>query len=95
MNISDFQKLIFDIYYTKDSSRGLERTFLWFIEEIGELAEAIRNGTKSEKENEFADVFAWLATLASIESIDLELAVKKKYGSGCPECKSSPCSCTE
>jgi NTP pyrophosphatase (non-canonical NTP hydrolase) len=95
MEIKTFQKQIEDIYFKKDSNRGIDRTFLWFAEECGELAEAVRKRDKSEFENEAADVLAWLATLSSIVGVDLQSAAVKKYGSGCPRCKSIPCACEE
>ena len=42
-----------------------------------------------------ADVLAWLATLANIAGIDLESAVRAKYGGGCPGCRLSPCVCDQ
>ncbi len=66
MEISEFQKLIERIYYEKDSARGLEGTFMWFAEEFGELTRALRRDTREELAGEFADVFAWLSSLASI-----------------------------
>ncbi len=42
MRISEFQKLIEDIYYERDSTRGLAGTHMWFCEEVGELTRALR-----------------------------------------------------
>ena len=93
MEIREFQKLIEDIYYEKDNSRGLEGTFMWFVEEVGELSRALKRGTVAEQYGEFADVLAWLATMASIKGIDLEAAAMGKYGEGCPKCRRTPCGC--
>ncbi len=93
MTIAEFQKLIEDIYYEKDSSRGMEATFMWFVEEVGELSRALRSGSQAQLRDEFADVAAWLATLASIAGVDLQEAVTAKYGNGCPKCGSTPCEC--
>jgi NTP pyrophosphatase (non-canonical NTP hydrolase) len=93
VRIGEFQKLIEAIYYRKDSERGLAGTHMWFCEEVGELTRALRRGRKDELEGEFADVLAWLSTLASIAEIDLEAAVRKKYGEGCPRCRATPCAC--
>lgn len=93
MRIAEFQKLIEDIYYGRDSARGLAGTHMWFCEEVGELTRALRRGEKEELEGEFADVLAWLATLASIAGIDLEVAAARKYERGCPRCRSIPCVC--
>jgi NTP pyrophosphatase (non-canonical NTP hydrolase) len=93
MRIAEFQKRIEDIYYERDAKRGLAGTHMWFCEEVGELTRALRRDHKDELEGEFADVLAWLSTLASIAGIDLEAAARKKYGDGCPRCKHTPCAC--
>ena len=79
-NLRDVQRKIYEEYYEKDSERGLERTFMWFIEEVGELSEAIIKGTRESVEEEIADVFAWLVSLANLLDIDLCNAFIKKYG---------------
>ena len=66
---------------------------MWFMEEVGELTRALRRDQRDELEGEFADVFAWLSTLASIAKIDLEEAVRNKYEGGCPRCEATPCAC--
>ena len=43
---------------------------MWLMEEIGELAAALRNGSHEEKSAEFADVLAWLATIANVAGVD-------------------------
>ncbi len=93
MTIAEFQQQIRDIYFAKDSARGISEDFMWLVEEVGELSEALRSGSKEELEGEFADVAAWLATLASIAGVDLASAVEKKYGNGCPKCGNTPCRC--
>jgi NTP pyrophosphatase (non-canonical NTP hydrolase) len=96
MDISEFQKLIEQTYGAKDRERGIENTFLWFTEEVGELARAINGRTSRENlRAEFADTLAWLTTLASIAGVDLEEEAIKRYGKGCPKCKSIPCKCEE
>jgi NTP pyrophosphatase (non-canonical NTP hydrolase) len=93
MRIAEFQKKIEDVYFERDAARGLAGTHMWFCEEVGELTRALRRGHKQELEGEFADVLAWLATLASIAGVDLEAAAKKKYAEGCPRCRATPCGC--
>ena len=83
------------MYYDKDAARGAEATFLWFTEEIGELAATLRSGSREELLEEFADVLAWLVTLANIKSVDLSLAFNQKYGSGCPGCGELTCKCPD
>lgn len=98
MKISEFQASIERTYGERDRTRGLTGTHMWFCEEVGELTRALRRnrGTPADRahlEGEFADVLAWLATLASIAGVDLEKAALAKYGSGCPRCAASPCAC--
>ena len=93
MKIEEFQRRIEAIYFERDSARGLHGTHMWFAEEVGELTRALRRGQTDELEGEFADVFAWLSTLASMSKIDLAACVEKKYGRGCPRCLSTPCVC--
>lgn len=81
MQIKEFQKLISQKYEKRDRQRGVPRTFLWFVEEVGELATALAGHNKKNQREEFADVFAWLCTLANISDVDLEKACKK-YTSG-------------
>ncbi len=95
MTLKDFQALIEKMYSAKDRERGAPATFLWLSEEVGELAAALREGTHEELELEFADVLAWLATLANITDVDLTAALEKKYGSGCPGCGLFVCTCNE
>ena len=92
MTVAEFQRHIENIYFRRDSERGLEGTFMWFVEEVGELATALREGTDQEVLEELADVFAWLATLASIKGIELNDAIAK-YANGCPACRATPCNC--
>jgi len=95
ISLRDLQELIRKMYYDKDSARGAEATFLWFTEEVGELAAAVRNGSSEELHEEFADVLAWLATLANIKNVDLTQALAAKYGSGCPGCGKLICQCPD
>jgi len=82
MHISEFQQLISRKYEKRDRERGIPATFMWFIEEVGELASALAAGGKENKQEEFADVFAWLCTLANISNVDLERACGKYMVNG-------------
>jgi NTP pyrophosphatase (non-canonical NTP hydrolase) len=93
MTLKELQELIERMYTARDRARGSPGTFLWLAEEIGELAAALAEGTRDEKAGEFADVLAWLVTLANVEGVDLTEAVQRKYGSGCPGCGEFVCSC--
>jgi NTP pyrophosphatase (non-canonical NTP hydrolase) len=93
VSLADFQQLIANMYLEKDLARGVEGTFLWLMEEVGELATALRSGTHEERLEEFADVLAWLTTIANVAGVDLSEAVARKYGSGCPGCSQFVCTC--
>ncbi len=81
------------MYYEKDIARGVDGTFMWLMEEVGELAAALRQGQHQDQLEEFADVLAWLATIANVAGVDLSEAVQRKYGSGCPGCGQLVCVC--
>jgi len=93
MTLEDLQAHIEKMYSDKDRERGTPATFLWFCEEVGELAAALRDGSHEQLCSEFADVLAWLVTLANINGVDLTEALKAKYGSGCPGCGRLVCDC--
>src|ERR687893_1464780 len=86
LTLAEFQKHIAERYEAADRARGTPGTFLWFIEEVGELATALHGTDRANLEEEFADVLAWLCTLANINDVDLAAAVSAKYLSkGGPE----------
>ena len=94
MTIQKFQQQIETIYLERDAERGVPLTFTWFVEEVGELAKEIRKEPRDigRLREEFADVFAWLSTLASLLGIALEDAASI-YAGGCPKCNATPCKC--
>ena len=94
MQIGEFQQLIDRMYSDKDRKRGAAKTFLWFVEEVGELASAIAKDDMENKREEFADVLAWLVTLANVEGVDMEQAIGK-FTKGCPGCGEMVCRCDE
>ena len=101
--MNEIQKLMHDLYFQKDQKRGLEKTVLWLVSEVGELSEIIaKNGKysnksdlKSELSLELADCFAWLYSVAILLDIDAEDAFLQKYPHKCPRCLSLPCKCKE
>ncbi|MFV2070664.1 MAG: MazG nucleotide pyrophosphohydrolase domain-containing protein [Pirellulales bacterium] len=93
IRLDDFQQLIHDMYGSRDVARGVDGTFMWLMEEVGELAEALRKGSREDRLEEFADVLAWLTTIANVVGIDLSEAILRKYGSGCPGCGQLVCQC--
>ena len=95
ISLGDFQQLIRNMYHEKDVARGVDGTFMWLMEEVGELAAALRDGTHEEKMEEFADVLAWLTTIANVVGVDLNQAVTRKYGAGCPGCGQFLCRCAD
>jgi NTP pyrophosphatase (non-canonical NTP hydrolase) len=93
MDLAMFQRQMRRLYGARDQARGLARTFAWFTEECGELSRALFRGESQDREREFADVLAWLASLADLAGIDLATAAAR-YADGCPHCGGSPCVCS-
>ncbi|MFA5862458.1 MAG: MazG nucleotide pyrophosphohydrolase domain-containing protein [Candidatus Thermoplasmatota archaeon] len=94
--MKEFQAHIAELYLEKDKRRGVERTFLWFMEEVGELAEAVRRrDDRANLEDEFADVQAWLASLANLLDVELAAVTARKYPEKCKRCGAKPCACEE
>ncbi len=95
MEISEFQQLMRDLYAENDKRRGAAATTLWLVEEVGELAEAIRRDDRENLREELADCFAWIGALANLYDIDLEEVFREKYPDSCPTCGRKPCICTD
>ena len=93
MQINEFQNMMRILYFERDCKRGLKRTLQWLIDEVEELKEALEKGDLISAGKEFADVLAWLASLANILNIDLEKETLLKYNNICPKCKLVPCDC--
>ena len=99
--MKNLQKLMADIYLEKDMHRGLEKTVLWLVSEIGEVSEIIAKNrdiydnptTKQELKLELADSLAWLLSVANLVGINIEEAFYEKYPHSCPKCHSNPCQC--
>jgi NTP pyrophosphatase (non-canonical NTP hydrolase) len=94
MHISEFQEMMKQLYYPRDKARGVDGTYNWLLEEVAELGQELKGTDREATEKEFADVIAWLASLANIMGIDLEKAALNKYPHKCPKCQSAPCQCT-
>lgn len=82
------------IYFHRDSKRGVNGTYNWLVDEVKELGDALKTNNKKALEDEFADVIAWLSSLANVADVDLEAAAMNKYPNKCPKCKYTPCNCT-
>ena len=92
MELSTFQALMRAHYGERDERRGRDATVAWLAEELGELARAIRKGSRADQLDELGDVLAWLASLADQLGLDLDAAAAR-YEKGCPKCSASPCTC--
>ena len=90
MEIASFQQVVRDTYFERDAERGVDGTFRWFAEEVGEVAGALRG--KGDLVHELGDVLAWLSSLASLVGVSLEEAAER-YANGCPRCGGKPCTC--
>jgi len=93
MDIHEFQEMMRRLYFHRDYERGIIGTYKWLTDEMKELGEALNANDKESLEEEFADVIAWLASLANVTEIDLEEAALKKYDNRCPKCGHMPCKC--
>jgi len=94
MELAAFQRLMDDTYGEQDSARGVPATIAWLAEELGELAQAARKGTRDQQMHELSDVLAWLASLANQLDLSLDEAASR-YAGGCPKCHAIPCTCSE
>jgi NTP pyrophosphatase (non-canonical NTP hydrolase) len=92
MDINDLQALMRETYGARDRARGLDGTFRWLTEEVGELARAIRTGDAAERRLELSDVVAWVVSVANLLEVDLDDAMAR-YADGCPKCRARPCVC--
>lgn len=87
-----FQQRMEATYGERDRARGVSATVAWLTEELGELARAVRKGSREEQRHELGDVLAWLASLANQLGLSLADAAAR-YDGGCPRCGAAPCSC--
>lgn len=92
VDLARLQDVIERTYGDRDRERGVPSTVAWLAEEMGELAQAVRKGSPADQAHEFADVLAWVASLANQMGIDLTAAVQR-YADGCPRCQALPCAC--
>jgi NTP pyrophosphatase (non-canonical NTP hydrolase) len=92
MELSEFQDVVRRTFLERDVARGVDGTFRWMVEEVGELARSLRDGGMPERIHEVGDVLAWLASVANLTGVDLEEAASR-YAGGCPTCGRIPCTC--
>jgi NTP pyrophosphatase (non-canonical NTP hydrolase) len=93
VDLTHLQATIRATYGAQDRARGVDATFGWFVEEVGELSRAIRRQGHAERVVEFTDALAWLVSLADLCDVDLGAEVARRYGDGCPKCHQLPCAC--
>lgn len=77
MTLDEVQDLMEDLYGPGDRERGMPATVAWLCEELGELAQAARKGTKEQQLHELGDVLAWLASLANQLDLTLDDAMAR------------------
>jgi NTP pyrophosphatase (non-canonical NTP hydrolase) len=92
MDLAELQDVIERTFGERDRARGVPASVAWLAEEVGELAQAVRKGSSEQQVHEFADVIAWVATLANQMGVDLTAAIER-YAGGCPRCRTIPCAC--
>jgi len=77
MTLDDVQDLMEQLYGEGDRARGVPATVAWLCEELGELAQAARKGTRDDQLHELGDVLAWLASLANQLDLSLDDAMRR------------------
>jgi NTP pyrophosphatase (non-canonical NTP hydrolase) len=92
LSLRDLQARIEATFGDRDRARGVDGTFRWFVEEVGEVAKALRERDPAELQHEVGDALAWLTSVANLVGVDLERAASR-FANGCPRCGQSPCSC--
>ena len=92
MELLELQRVIEATYGTRDRERGIASTVAWIAEEVGELAQAVRKGSRDQQVHELGDVLAWITSLASQLGIGMDECAAR-YADGCPRCGRTPCEC--
>jgi len=92
MDLRALEAQIAATFGARDRARGIDGTFRRLVEEIGELAKAIRAADPSALTLELSDVVAWTVSIAVLCGVELDEALTR-YSRGCPRCGASPCRC--
>jgi NTP pyrophosphatase (non-canonical NTP hydrolase) len=92
VTLAELQGRIEATFGERDRARGVDGTFRWWVEEVGEVAKALRHRDPAELEHELGDALAWLVSVANALGVDLDRAVAR-FADGCPRCHHSPCTC--
>jgi len=96
MKIKEAQEMMRKVYWDRDRTRGVNGTLQRTREELDELsAEILESAGTKAIEDEIADVFAWLCSLANLLDIDVAEEFYKKYTDACSKCEQSPCTCPD
>lgn len=103
--LNDWQQMFDDIYPRETAALGTARSIVGLLEELGELAEAVRVFEKYPKyfAGEAADVFSYLMGIAneyrvrlqldSKPTFDFEATLLRRYPGLCVQCGYSVCIC--
>jgi len=94
LDLGTLQQAIARTFGARDRARGMDGTFRRLVEEIGEVANALRRGDRRALALELSDVLAWTVSVAVLGGVDLA-RVARRYGAGCPRCGTSPCRCPQ
>lgn len=92
MDIAALQAQIAATFGQRDRERGMDGTFRRLVEEVGEVAKALRGSDRAALALELSDLVAWTLSVAALAKIDLDQALSR-YARGCPRCGTSPCRC--
>jgi NTP pyrophosphatase (non-canonical NTP hydrolase) len=92
VELADLQQRIEATFGARDRARGVDGTFRWWVEEVGEVAKALRSGDPADLQHELGDALAWLVSVANVAGVDLERAAAR-FADGCPRCHQTPCTC--
>ena len=92
VQLDELRDLMAHTYGLRDTERGIPATIAWLTEELGELAQAVRKGTRSQQLHELGDVLAWTASLAAQLDLSMDEAVAR-FADGCPKCLQPQCTC--
>lgn len=87
VTVADLQEYVKEMYEERGfSEQTIDREFMGLVEEVGELAEVIKNITKPNRAKqkvydigaEIADVLLYLVCIANRMNIDIASEVEKK-----------------
>jgi NTP pyrophosphatase (non-canonical NTP hydrolase) len=92
MDVAALQAQITATFGQRDRERGVDGTFRRLVEELGEVAKALRGADRAALALELSDLVAWTLSVAALSRVDLDQALGR-YARGCPRCGTSPCRC--